>query len=99
MSSLVDTLEHAGLVLSGAVLCYVVLQWKKREARRAQASESEVLLEKARQQAETVLRDARLTASEENLKQRSEVEDMLAARRAERLELERRLADREGLIN
>jgi len=99
MSSLVDTLEHAGLVLSGAVLCYVVLQWKKREARHAQASESELLLEKARQQAEIVLQEARLTASEDALKQRAQLEEMLAARRAERLELERRLADREGLIN
>jgi len=99
MSSLVDTLEHTGLVVSGVVLCYVVLQWKKRQARHAEASENEKLLEQARQQAESILRDARLTASEEALKQRAGIEQALAARRAEHLELERRLAEREGLIN
>lgn len=99
MSSLVDTLEHAGLVLSGAVVTYVLLQWKMRGNRRAQALESGSLLDQARQQAETILRDARLEASEEALRQRAETEQAIAARRAERLELERRLADREGLIN
>jgi len=99
MSSLVDTLEHAGLVLSGAVLCYLALQWKKRGARRAQDSQSEAILEQARQQAEAIVREARLAASEEALRQRSETEQAVTARRAERLELERRLADREGLIN
>jgi ribonuclease Y len=99
MSSLVDTLEHAGLVLTGVVLCYLVVQWKKREARRAQISESESFQEQAKHQAEAILRDARLTASEEALKQREELEQMLTARRAERLELERRLAERETLIN
>src|SRR5512143_1451179 len=98
MSSLVDTLEHAGLVLSGAVLSYVLLQWKMRGHRRAQALESGSLLDQARQQAETILRDARLESSEEALRQRAETEQAIAARRAERLELERRLADREGLI-
>jgi ribonucrease Y len=99
MSSLVDTLEYAGLVLSGAVIFYLGLFWKKREARIARTVESESILERAREQAEIILRDARLTASEEALKQRSEVEQAIAARRAERLELERRLSDREGLIN
>lgn len=99
MSSLVDTLEHAGLVVTGAALCYVIMLWKKRGARRAQATASGSLLDQARQQAEMLLRDARLTASEEAVKAHAEMEQAMAARRAERLELERRLADREGLIN
>ncbi len=86
-------------MLTGVVLCYLVVQWKKREARRAQISESESFQEQAKHQAEAILRDARLTASEEALKQREELEQMLTARRAERLELERRLAERETLIN
>jgi len=99
MSSLVDTLEHAGLVLSGAVFSYLVFQWRKREVSRAQAAGSQSVLDQARQQAEIILSDARVIASEEALRQRAETENVLAAHRAERLELERRLSEREGLIN
>jgi ribonuclease Y len=99
MSSLVDTLEHAGLVLSGAVLCYLFLQWKKRKATRTQDLEGQSLVEQARREAEIILRDARLGASEEALKLHEQNQQALAARRAERLELERRLAEREALID
>jgi ribonucrease Y len=94
MSSLVNTLEHASLMVSGAVLSYLFLQWRRR--RRPQTAP---LLDQARQEAQTILRDARLTASEAALKLHEQAEQALAARRAERLELEHRLAEREGLIN
>ena len=99
MSSLVDTFEHAGLVLSGAVLCYLFVQWRRREAGGAQASEAQSLLEQAQREAEIVVRDARLKAGEEALKQHEQTEQAVATRRAERLELEKRLAERENLIN
>ncbi len=99
MSSLVDTLEHAGLVLSGAVICYVLLKWRKHQAKQAEASRQEAGVDKARKEAEAIVRDARLTASQEALKAHEQFEQAMASRRAERLELERRLAEREGLIN
>lgn len=99
MSSLVDTLEHAGLVLSGAVLCYLFLQWKKRKAVLSQSLGAQSLVEQARHEAEIILRDARLGASEQALKLHEQSDQALAARRAERLELERRLAEREQLID
>lgn len=99
MSSLVDTLEHAGLVLSGGVACYLFLEWRKRKANRSQAQEATSLLEQARREAEAVVRDARLSANEEAIKLHEQSEQALSARRAERLELERRLAERESLIN
>jgi ribonuclease Y len=46
-----------------------------------------------------IVRDARMTASEAALKQHEQTEQAGAARRAERLELEKRLAERESLIN
>jgi ribonuclease Y len=46
-----------------------------------------------------IVRDARVTASEAALKQHEQTEQAGAARRAERLELEKRLAERECLIN
>src|ERR1051326_1595925 len=99
MSSLVDTLEHAGLVLSGAVLCYLFVQWRRREANRVEALEGQSLLQQTRREAEIILRDARLVASEDALKQHELAEQAVAARRAERLELEKRLTERESLIN
>jgi ribonuclease Y len=99
MNSLVDTFEHAGLVLTGGVLFFLYLQWRKYLAARASVAEAETLVDQARHEAEIVLRDARVAASEEALKLRSQTEQGLAAGRAARLELERRLAEREGLIN
>ena len=99
MSSLVDTLEHAGLVLSGGVVCCLFLLWRNRRNRPAAALVAESLLNQAKHDAENVLREARLAASEETFKSREQSELALATRRAERLELERRLAEREALIN
>ncbi len=96
---MVDTLEHAGLVLSGGLLCYLLLRLKQRSARRHDSREAQSIVEQARREAEMLARDARLAASEEALKVREQTEKALAARRAERLELERRLAQREALIN
>ena len=67
--------------------------------RSEEATQSQKVLEKARQEADAVLREARLAASQEALKAHEQLEQALVARRAERLELERRLAEREGLIN
>ncbi|HYG35892.1 MAG TPA: Rnase Y domain-containing protein, partial [Clostridia bacterium] len=99
MSSLVNILEHAGLVLSGAAAYLGIQFWRRRKAARMEAFAAQSLLEQARREAEIILRDARLAASEEALKLHEQTEQALAARRAERLELERRLADRETLIN
>jgi ribonuclease Y len=96
MSSLVENLEHASLVLSGAVGCYLLLKWRNR---LAEASQAGAILEKAKRDAEIILRDACLAASQEALKSHEQAEQALAARRSERLELERRLAEREALIN
>jgi ribonuclease Y len=99
MSSLVNTLEHIGLVLTGAVLFFFFWQWKKPKDQKAHKTEADSLLDQARREAEIILRDARLAASEEALKLHEQAQQALATRRAERIELENRLAEREGLIN
>src|SRR5947209_4339295 len=91
--------EGAGFLLAGAVLCYGFLWWKDRNAKKIQTIEAQSILEKSRRDAETVVRDARLAANEEALKIREATEQSFAARRQERAELERRLGERETLIN
>jgi ribonucrease Y len=92
-------LECAGFFLAGIVLCCLALWWKDRNTRKSQAIESRSLLEKAKTDAEAIVRDARLAANEEALKIRQETEQSFAARRQERADSEKRLSERESLIN
>lgn len=91
--------EGAGLFLAGMALCYLVLWWKDRETRKSQSLAARSVLEKAKAEAEAIIRDARLAANEEALKIREQTEQSFAARRQERAESERRLGERESLIN
>src|SRR6266478_2172625 len=99
MNQLAEILEYSALLGGGAVLWHLVIWWKRRSQKRAGVLEAEGLQAKAQQEAENLVRDARLTANEEAMKLRDQVEQALAAGRAERLELERRLGEREVLIN
>jgi len=84
---------------AGAGLCLLLVWWKDRNLKRTSTLEAESLLGKARSEAEIIVRDARLAANEDALKLREQLEQSFAARRAERAELERRLSEREILIN
>jgi ribonuclease Y len=99
MSSWVNILAGAVLLAAGAILSYVGLWLKGRGSRKARDLEAEAILTKARNEAEIIVRDARLAANEDARKLREETETSFAARRAERAELEKRLSEREALIN
>ena len=99
MSLFVTIFGHAALMVVGAVFCYLLLWWKDRNAKQIRALEAEAVIAKAHSEAEMLARDVRLAANQEALKLREEIEQSFAARRIERAELERRLGDREGLIN
>jgi ribonuclease Y len=75
------------------------MRWRNARARKSQSLQSQSILEKARGEAELVLRDARLAANEESLKRREELERSFATKLAERAEAERRLGERETLVN
>ena len=87
------------MATAGAALCYLLLWWKERSLRDAKKLEAEALVTKARTEVEAVAARARLAANQEALQLREEIEKSFAARRAERVELERRLGEREALIN
>src|SRR3954462_12778774 len=99
MSSWLNILKGGVLMAAGAVLCYLMLRWKDRNLKKARALEAQSILDKARSEAEIIVRDGRLAGTEEARKLREDMEQSFAARGAERAELERRLSEREGLIN
>ena len=85
--------------IAGATICFLFLWWKDRKTRQLQSAEAQSILDQARRNAENTVRDARLAANEEALRIREETEKSFAARRQERADLERRLTERESLIN
>lgn len=99
MMLLATILESAAFFGGGVAVCFVLLWWRERDLKTAKRLEANSLLDKARAEAEAISRDARLAANEEALKSRGQIEQSLAARRGEVAELERRLGERETLIN
>ncbi|HXG46035.1 MAG TPA: ribonuclease Y [Methylomirabilota bacterium] len=97
-------LENSYLVGTGAfgaglLAGYWLLRWKERNVREAILIKERGILANAERQAETVLREARLKANEEALKLREETERSFASRREELNNIEKRLVEREALIN
>ncbi|SPE57246.1 Ribonuclease Y [Verrucomicrobia bacterium] len=96
---MVNIVEGAAWLAAGAALCYLLVWRKDRLLKRTKTLEAEALLAKARSEAEIVIRDSQVAASTEALKLREQLEQSFATARAERVELERRLGQREALIN
>ena len=90
---------HAVLVGGGAGAGYLVWRWLELRRRKTAEREQGTLLDKAGRKAEELLREARLQATEEALKIRSQTEAASAARDRELANAEARLTEREKLIN
>lgn len=105
MSSLASIfLENAAFIgviifLLGFLFCYLILSWKDRDARASLAAKQKSLSEEARQQAETLAREARIAANEEAMKLRTETERQFVERRKELSAAEKRIIERESLLN
>src|SRR5712692_3085816 len=84
---------------AGACLGYWLWRWKERSVRTALRIKEQAILESARRQAENITREAHLHASEEALKLRGQAEQALATRLSAAAEAEKRLIEREVLIN
>ena len=94
-----SVLEDAGVALGAAVVCLGVLWLKNRNSRKSKELAARETMDKARSAADSIVRDARLAANEEAQKIREQTEQSFAARRKEVEALERRISEREGLIN
>src|SRR5262249_48348028 len=99
MSSWANILEGAVLLVAGALLSFFLLWRKDRNAKKARALEAQSVLDKARSEGEIIIRDARLAAADEARQLRESVEQSFAERRQERAASEKRLSERESLIN
>jgi ribonuclease Y len=99
MILVVDIFGAAIGVAAGAGLCFLLFVWKNRRAQAAEAREAHSLLEKARQEAAAITNSARLAASEDAVKLRNQAEQSLTERRSENAAQERRLSERETLLN
>src|SRR5437899_6004504 len=99
MSSWANILQGAALVGAGAGLSYVLFWQRDRNLKKARQLEADATLASAQTDAEIIVRDAQLAANEAARKSREELEQSFSARRSERIELEKRLSEREGLIN
>jgi len=96
------------LIIAGAVIFLIgmgilagfwLMRWRERIRRAGLEQEANSILDKGRRDAESILRDARLTANEEALKTRMETEQLMAARAKEHAVIEQRLITREELVN
>jgi len=92
-------LEGAGVLGIGVALGYGLSRAAERKHQKALAERDLASLENARREAEGIRREARLLANEEGLKVREQTEQAFARRREELQEAERRLAQREALVN
>ncbi len=93
-------------IVAGAVILvigilggYLLRLWRDRSLRAGVEQQIKDILDKARLEAESLTREARLAANEEALKVRTESERLAAARQKEIAADEQRLSTREELVN
>jgi ribonuclease Y len=89
----------AACLATGSLLGYWLLRWKDRNIRAALIIKEQGILEAAQRQAEAIAREARVTANEDALKLRAQTEQAYNERRARIIDAEKRMVERESLIN
>jgi ribonuclease Y len=98
-SNLITAAALFAVLVVGLVIEFLIFAGRERSRRAQQEQESNALLEKARKEAESIVRDAMLAANERALKLRTETEQVVAARHKELDITEHRLITREELLN
>jgi ribonuclease Y len=85
--------------VAGLAIGYWLWRWKERNLRAAFTLKEQSALEDARRQAEVITREARVQANEEGLKIRQAAENAYSTHQRQLTETEKRLNERESLIN
>src|SRR5688572_14414137 len=86
-------------LIVGTIIGYWLVRWKERNVRAAFAIKEQSILDTAAREAETLAREARVKANEEAARLKQETERSFSARQCQMIEAERRLVERETLIN
>ena len=99
MFSTINIFEVASGFALGAAVVFVALWWRNQNAANATRRQAEEILANSRRQADDLIAKSRLAANEDALKLRRETEESFVEVRKEQAERERRLTEREGLLN
>lgn len=99
MSLVWNIVGAATCLAAGAGLCHLCWSRKHRRAREAEAREAGSIVEQARREAESLTNNARIAGNAEAEKLRQQAEQTFAERRTELAGQERRLTEREALLN
>ncbi len=91
--------QFVGVFLIGVLSGVLLWRWKERNLAASITSREKQIIDEASKKADSLLREARLTANEETLKIREETEKQFLERRKELSATEKRLIEREGLVN
>jgi ribonuclease Y len=83
----------------GSAVGYWLWRWKERNLRAAFALKEQAALDDARRQAEALIREARIQANEEAIVIRQAADSGYAAHKQQLSDTEKRLVERESLIN
>ena len=92
-------MEAVAACFIGACFGYLLCNWKDRFLKNDLANKEREMKQRAQHEAETIIRDARLTANQEALKLRCEAEKFFADQREQINASEKRLNERELLVN
>src|SRR4026208_2085954 len=100
MNILHNALFLAGSALVvGTIIGYWLVRWKERNVRTALAIKEQSILDAAAREAETLAREDRVKCNEESARVKQETERSFSTRQTQLLETERRLTERETLVN
>lgn len=95
----IDFVAGAGFFAGGVIVTYLLLRWKEQARLAAVEAEEKNRLDSAHREADHLIREARLKATEESLQLREETEKSFAVKRDSLNELEKRLAQLEAQIS
>jgi ribonuclease Y len=99
MISVENIVWAAVCLAAGVALGWLLALRRQHKLRESESHAGQSILERARLEAETLTNNARLAANEQAFKIREQVEESLAKRRDEVIAQERRMNDREALLN
>ena len=99
MTSLAKFAVNAVFFAGGAAASYLLVEWKRRKSAAIQSRQLQETLDAARRDAENLKRDALFAATESAAKLRAETEASFATRRQELADLEKRVVERDNMIN